>query len=102
MPLVCKLDQLKSVHRINRIVAGRGPDLHIAAAVAVISRSAKPGIQFNGLDRDGRVNGQMDVAAASAICPSTAQGVLLPRKLSLDSQGQIANEVVRGSFTFLR
>ncbi len=75
---------------------------HTGENVAITSHSTKPGIQFSGFDHVGRVNGQMDVAAASAICPSTAQGVLLPRKLSLDSQGQIANEVVRGSFTFLR
>lgn len=75
---------------------------HTGENITIVSRAAKPGIQFNGFDRAGRVNGQVDVAAASALCPSVAQGVLLPRKLSLDSQGQIANEVVRGSFTFLR
>jgi hypothetical protein len=71
--------------------------------VSIISNSGKAHIHFDGgFTKDGRVSGTMDVSADPAICQSKAEGILIPNKISLDSRGESATEMVRGSFTFLR
>jgi hypothetical protein len=70
--------------------------------MTIVSRPGKAAFEFHGDIHDARISGQLELTAGAVVCPATAEGVLLPRKISLDSRGQTAADVVRGSFTLLR
>lgn len=71
-------------------------------SVSITSVSGKADIRFNGLTQDGRLSGAMEISAGPVTCKAKAEGSLVPNKVSLDTRGETANELVRGSFTFLR
>lgn len=72
-------------------------------SMSIISNSGKANIHFDGgFTKDGRLSGTIDISAGPVICKAKAEGTLVPNKISLDSRGETTDEMVRGSFTFLR
>ncbi len=70
--------------------------------VSIHSDSGEAEIHFNGLTKDGRLSGTIEISAGPVACKAKAEGSLVPNRISLDSRGETADEMVRGSFTFLR
>lgn len=72
------------------------------AELEIASYSEKAGMRFKGFVINGRVTGHIRISAGPVVYDAKAAGSLVPRRISLDSHGANASEVVRGSFIFLK
>ncbi|MDD5139549.1 MAG: hypothetical protein PHY43_04715 [Verrucomicrobiales bacterium] len=70
--------------------------------VAIVSQPGKINASFHGLTRDGQVSGRLDFAAGATVFTGQAEGLQLPDKISMSSQGQVAGKPVQGTFLLLR
>ena len=86
----------------TEIIYGIAVMSQTGGGISIISDSEKAGIRFNGFVEGGRLSGAMDISAGPTVCKARAEGSLVPDRISLDARGETANEMVRGSFHFLR
>jgi hypothetical protein len=70
--------------------------------VNIICDSKNAGIRFTGVSTGGRLSGAMVISTGAVVCKARAEGSIVPRRISLDTQGENASELIRGSFVFLR
>lgn len=91
-----------STNAFTQTVYGLATLSQTNSELSIVSDSKNAGIRFSGSSAGGRLSGAIDVAAGAVVCKARAEGILVPRRISLDSQGENVSELIRGSFVFLR
>ena len=71
-------------------------------SITVVSAPGRTELHLSGTVKDGRLVGQVGVSSGSIIFSGKAEGVVVPGRISLDSQGQTADGIVQSSLTLMR
>lgn len=72
------------------------------ADMTMICDSKEASLRFVGISTGGRLSGTIVISAGAVDCKGKAEGSIVPCRISLDTQGENASELIRGSFVFLR
>ena len=86
----------------TKLAVGLATVSQTAESITIVSSAGRTELHLSGSVKDGRLSGQLGVSSGSTIFSGKAAGVLVPGRISIDSQAQTADGILQSNFTFMR